>query len=195
MGKNFSGNNLGQRHASDFYETPISMTEQLFENESFNPQGCVLEPCCGNGAISGVLRKRFNGGVVAYDLNSGNDFFNETGRYHYIITNPPFSKSLAWIEHCKKIAMLKFALLLPLSYLHGQERHDKSIFTDSKYPLKSVNVFTRYPMLGEPLREDGKYHTGMMAYAWYVWENHCSYAPKIDWINNQEYVLSKKDVK
>jgi hypothetical protein len=34
VGKNFSANNLGQRKASDFYETPYSITRHLFEKES-----------------------------------------------------------------------------------------------------------------------------------------------------------------
>ena len=33
VGKNFSCNNLGQRKASDFYETPYSLTRQFLEVE------------------------------------------------------------------------------------------------------------------------------------------------------------------
>ena len=50
-------------------------------------------------------------------------------------------------------------------------------------------------MLGDELREDGKYRTGMMVYAWYVWENGYSELPMIDWIDNNDDVLSKKDLK
>ena len=62
-----------------------------------------------------------------------------------------------------------------------------------KYGLKKIYVFTRYPMLGEPLREDGKYNTGMMVYAWYIFENGYYNNPIIDWIDNNDDVLSKKD--
>jgi len=55
-GKNFSCNNLGQRKKSDFYETPYSITQQLLDNEIFEYQ-TILEPACGNGAISKVLEK------------------------------------------------------------------------------------------------------------------------------------------
>ena len=48
-------------------------------------------------------------------------------------------------------------------------------------------------MLGEALREDGKYNTGMMVYAWYVWTNGYSGLPTVDWLDNNEDVLSKKD--
>ena len=50
-------------------------------------------------------------------------------------------------------------------------------------------------MLGDELREDGKYRTGMMVYAWYVWENGYGGLPTIDWIDNNDDVLSKKDLK
>ncbi len=54
-------------------------------------------------------------------------------------------------------------------------------------------VYTRYPMLGEPLREDGKYNTGMMVYAWFVFERDYEGSAVIDWIDNNEDVVSKRD--
>ena len=53
--------------------------------------------------------------------------------------------------------------------------------------------FCRYPMLGEKLREDGKYNTGMMVYAWYVWDKEYSGEPVIRWIDNDGDVLRKED--
>jgi len=50
-------------------------------------------------------------------------------------------------------------------------------------------------MLGEALREDGKYNTGMMVYAWFVFEKDYDGSPVIDWIDNNEDVLSKIDKK
>ena len=62
------------------------------------------------------------------------------------------------------------------------------------YKLKTVYVFTRYPMLGDKLRKDGKYKTGMMVYAWYIFENSYTGKPTIEWIDNNADVLSKKDL-
>ena len=50
-------------------------------------------------------------------------------------------------------------------------------------------------MLGDELREDGKYRTGMMGDAWQVGENGYGGLPMIDWIDNNDDVLSKKDLK
>ena len=189
-GKNFSGNNaLGQRKKSDFYETPYSMTSHLLEVEDFNKSLTVCEPACGDGAIVKILEKKWDN-VVAYDIEK--NFLWETKNYDYIITNPPFSLAYEFVQKAKQIATEKFAFLLPLSYLHGKKRYD-NIYMDKQYGLKKVYVFTRYPMLGESLREDGKYNTGMMVYAWYIFENHYSGLPVIDWIDNNEDVLSKKE--
>ena len=188
-GKNFSANNsMGKRRKSDFYETPYSITSHLLEVEDFNKSLTVCEPACGDGAIVKILEKKWDN-VVAYDIEK--NFLWETENYDYIITNPPFSLAYEFVQKAKQIATEKFAFLLPLSYLHGKKRYD-NIYMDKQYGLKKVYVFTRYPMLGESLREDGKYNTGMMVYAWYIFENHYSGLPVIDWIDNNEDVLSKK---
>ena len=188
-GKNFSTNNTGKRRKSDFYETPYSMTEQLLENELFGVNsvygGTILEPACGNGAIAKVLKEK-GYDVVAYDKEK--DFLQETKFCPYIITNPPYSQAFEFILKAKKIAIDKFCFLLPLSYLHGQKRFEK-IWSDAEFPLTKVYVFTRYPLLGEKLRDDGKYNTGMMVYAWFVWEKGYKLNPQIFWIDNNKFVI------
>ena len=191
-GKNFSANNAtGKRKKSDFYETPYTLTRKFLDVEYFNKNSTVCEPACGGGAITRVLKEHWEDDkVTAYDQET--NFLWETGEYDYIITNPPFSIAFEFIQRAKLVAKSKFAFLLPLSYLHGKKRFDE-IYSDRTYGLERVYVFTRYPMLGETLREDGKYNTGMMVYAWYVWTNGYSGLPTVDWLDNNEDVLSKKD--
>ena len=191
-GKNFSANNAtGKRKKSDFYETPYTLTRKFLDVEYFNKNSTVCEPACGGGAITRVLKEHWEDDkVTAYDQET--NFLWETGEYDYIITNPPFSIAFEFIQRAKLVAKSKFAFLLPLSYLHGKKRFDE-IYSDRTYGLEKVYVFTRYPMLGESLREDGKYNTGMMVYAWYVWTNGYSGLPTVDWLDNNKDVLSKKD--
>lgn len=177
-GKNFSANNMGQRKKSDFYETPYSITSQLLEVEQFSKP--ILEPACGNGAIEKVI-----GECVAYDKEK--DFLLEENKYPSIITNPPFSLAFEFIQKAKKVATEKIAFLLPLSYLHGKKRFDY-VYQDKEFPLARVYVFTRYPMLGDRLRDDGKYRTGMMVYAWFVWDKNHTGEPIIRWLDNNKYV-------
>jgi hypothetical protein len=191
-GKNFSCNNAtGKRKKSDLYETPYSLTRQLLEREKLS--GSLLEPACGNGAIVKVVLEKYQN-IWNYDLSQGieGDFFNEKSQFDTIITNPPFSRAFEFILKAKEIAKQKIVLLLPLSYLHGVKRYEE-IYQDKVFPLKCIYVFTRYPMLGDELREDGCYRTGMMVYAWFVWEKAYLGDPMIKWINNQKFVLSKKD--
>ena len=192
-GKNFSANNAtGKRKKSDFYETPYTLTRKFLDVEYFNKNSTVCEPACGGGAISKVLNEYWEDDkITAYDKET--NFLWDFDEYNYIITNPPFSLAFEFIQKAKQLAKSKFALLLPLSYLHGKKRYDE-IYSDRSYGLEKVYVFTRYPMLGEALREDGKYNTGMMVYAWYVWINGYSGLPTIDWLDNNEDVLSKKDM-
>lgn len=191
-GKNFSCNNVQlKRRKSDFYETPYSITAHLLANESFYNFCSVLEPACGNGAMVKVLAKHWDKSrITSYDKEV--DFFKENRCFDYVITNPPFSLAHEFIIKAKTVALKKFAFLLPLSYLHGKRRFDE-IYTQREYGLKVVHVFTRYPMLGEELRADGKYNTGMMVYAWFVFENGYSRDPIISWIDNNKDVLTKSD--
>ena len=192
-GKKFSAKNAtGKRKKSDFYETPYTLTRKFLDVEYFEKSGTVCEPACGGGAITKVLNEYWeNDKITAYDKET--NFLWDFDEYNYIITNPPFSLAFEFIQKAKQLAKSKFALLLPLSYLHGKKRYDE-IYSDKNYGLEKVYVFTRYPMLGEELRDDGKYNTGMMVYAWYVWTNGYSGQPTIDWLDNNEDVLSKKDL-
>jgi hypothetical protein len=208
-GKCFSMVDQGQRKKNDAYGTPYSMTYQLLEKENFLAYKNILEPACGDGAILRVLLKN----NFAYDtyfhaqdieiskskdirrgislLTWGSYLDTDCGPVpDLIITNPPYKLAKEFILKAKKDAKYKIAMLLPLSYLHGQSRYTE-IWQDREFPLKQVHVFTRYPLLGEPLREDGKYHTGMQVYAWYIWDRYYEGEPTIDWIDNNKYVLKK----
>lgn len=193
-GKNFSLNST-KRNKNDYYQTPYSMTRQLLEVENF--EGKILEPCCGAGAIVKVLRD-YDKSIDYCDLNNEfsltgifknfKDFINDDfDRYDNIITNPPFSLAKEFILKAKEITNNKIAMLLPLNYLHGVTRYNE-IYLDRKFPLKAVYVFCRYGMLEETIRDDGSYRTGMMVYAWYIWDKDYKGEPIIRWINNNSYV-------
>lgn len=187
-GKNFSCNNVNKkRKKSDFYETPYSLTRLLLNKIKLD--GKILEPSCGNGAIVKVLKEFGYENVTYYDIEK--DFLKENEKYDVIITNPPFSLAKEFIEKCKVVSD-SFYLLLPLSYLHGKERYDK-FYSDKKYPLNKIYIFTRYPLLGDKLREDGKHKTGMMVYAWFHFYKFCNNLPEIEWLDNDPYVLKKQE--
>jgi len=185
--KCFSAVNRGQRNKSDFYQTPYSMTEQLLECEQFD--GNILEPSCGQGAISSVLKKH-NYRVIENDISNGHNFLKWTPDMDIdnVVTNPPFSLALEFIRKSKELYSGKIAMLLPLSYLHGQNRYEQKIFNE----LARVYVFTRYPLLTSKISDDGTYQTGMMVYSWYIFSKGYEGRPEIHWINNNMHVARKK---
>lgn len=191
MGKNFSCNNVeGKRKKSDFYETPYSITRRFLHHNCFSRKLQVLEPACGEGAIVRVLQEYGFSSVIHYDKEV--DYLTESKSYDYVITNPPFSLAKEFILKSSEVATVGFSLLLPLSYLHGKQRYDE-IYSRSDYRLKFVDVFTRYPLLGDALRPDGKYSTGMMVYAWFTWERSHTGYPTIRWIDNDSDILRKSN--
>ena len=188
-GKNFSRVDRGQCKASDFYQTPYSLTRALLEAEEFDFQKTVYEPAAGRGAIVKVLEAAWGNGLVEYgDIQTGRDFMMRGMTVPYIITNPPFSLALEFVLKAKQVAREKFAMLLPVSYLHGQERFQR-LWQDRVYPLAKVHVLTRYPLLTNTIRSDGKFQTGMMAFAWYVFEKQWADKPEIRWMDVQPFVL------
>ena len=209
-GKNFSGNNIGQRRKGDDYQTHFSMTQQLLDTGIFNKRKRILEPAAGKGAIALVLSNRGFKNITAYDIDPEDiprmmpyrimqqDFLKEQRSFPQIITNPPFSKAYEFVLHAKEVCTERFAYLLPLSYLHGKQRYDH-IYQDQDFPLRYVYIFTRYPDMRALLREDGKYPTAMQVMAWFVWEKFSMWKeagvvppePVIRWLDNNEYVLSK----
>lgn len=185
-GKNYSKNRSRHlRNDNDLYQTPYSMTRRLLEKEQL--EGSVLEPACGDGAIVHVL-KEFGYQPTAYDIEQ--DFLKETRNFGSVITNPPYSLAAEFISKCKQVAEHRFYLLLPLSYLHGKSRYD-TFYSDSKFGLRKIYIFTRNPMFEQTIREDGKYKTGMQIYAWYIFENGYNGEPVMDWIDNHEDVVRK----
>lgn len=194
-GKNFSANNAsGKRREADFYPTPYCLTRLLLDSVTL--QGRILEPACGNEAITRVLRER-GYSYTDYDLSLGTDFLSETQHFNTIITNPPYSLSDEFITKAKEVSD-NFYFLLPLGYLHGKERYD-NVYCDKDYPLRSVSVFTRYPMFEEELREDGKHKTGMLVFAWFHFARRDLDeevgAPVIQWLDNHQFVVGARLIK
>ena len=98
----------------EFFPTPLWAT-RLFLSEFTNYRGnfkgqIVLEPCCGEGHMSEVLKEHFDevesSDVFDYGYGDVKDFadyipLEDEGDYEWdwMITNPPFSKGLDMVLH------------------------------------------------------------------------------------------------
>lgn len=167
------GNN---RAVADFYPTPNYATEELLKREKF--EGSVWEPACGNGAIG-----KFFIDCMATDLRTdlgygegGKDFFLEHRKVDNIITNPPYSLAQQFVEHSLECADKKVVMLLKLVFLESISR--KKLF--DRNLLRTVYVFRRRLKI----YKDGIIgkNSGLIAYAWYVWDKKYNGKPTIEWI-------------
>lgn len=177
----------GNREKNDFYPTPGYVVEELLKREKFI--GITLEPACGDGAISKVLinakmpvfssdliDRGYGCGRVDFLENDG--LFKQHDVYNNIITNPPFSLAQEFIEQSKKIATDKIAMFLKTVFLESEGR--KKMFQDNDFPLKKVYQFSKRVSL----YKDGvkMKNSGMIAYAWFVWDKNYVGLPTIEWI-------------
>ena len=164
---------LVRTEGPDFYPTPEWGTEALLQQVQF--EGNILEPCCGDGAMSEVL-KRHGYDVVSsdkYDRGYGEvqDFFTVTGNYDNIVTNPPFNIAEDILEHALKITSQKVCLLLRTAFLESRRRYEKFYKNN---PPAMILIFSErlsiYPK-GYPVKGGGT-----TSYAWFVWDLWGSYA-------------------
>jgi hypothetical protein len=178
------------RVAHDFYATPIESTRKILDKEKLF--GAVLEPACGNGAISKEIIctypniELYSSDLVdrGYGLPRNEDFLKSKmtlDSIDIVITNPPFNLFQEFAEKALEIARYKVILFGKLQALEGQKR---ATFMENS-PLRTVYVFKarQNPLRnGSPLDENGKPWASTMAFAWFVWEIGYVGKPMIEWI-------------
>ena len=185
-GTSLSGTSVSrERVENDYYATPPESTIALLEREKFF--GGILEPCCGEGHISEVL-KDYGYDVVSNDLvDRGYGEFNEDYlktdklKATNVITNPPFKYAKEFIEKSLHDTTGKVAMFCKIQLLEGVSR--RKMFENT--PLKTVYVFTKRqnPLRnGSPVDENGKKWASTMCFAWFVWEHGYEGKPSIEWI-------------
>jgi len=173
------------RDENDFYPTPPEATECLFKREKFG--GLVWESASGNGSMSKVIERHNE--CVSSDLRTDDDVYGIKGidflskklnkEVMNIITNPPYKFAEEFVKRAKIIASNKIALLLKLVFLEGIGRYE--MFQDKDFPLKRVYVFCRRVKIYKQ-GIIGK-NSGLIAYAWFVWDKEYKGSPEIGWIN------------
>lgn len=173
-----SATNRGaKRKESDFYPTPYSAIESFLLNYGMKTDSKILEPCAGNGNIIRCLRDFGYKNIDAVEIREEEkhnlyeladnvyieDFLKANhlnGRYDVIITNPPFSQALEFIE--KSLDIVKpgglVIMLLRTNFLESKRRFDFW----QKHPLTGLYVLHQRPSF------TGK-GTDATSYSWFVW--------------------------
>lgn len=149
----------GQRQKWDYYPTPPECTVALMEWLDLPPSTVVWEPAAGEGRMADVIA-RYVGKVISTDIQTGTDFLTaplpdkDVG---WIITNPPFSRSVEFIRHANELNR-PFALLLKSQYWHSARR--KPLFDEIR-PAAVLPLTWRPDFLGQG--------ASMMDMIWCVW--------------------------
>lgn len=121
---------------------------------------------------------------VSSDLRTDESIYGEKGvdflmtfrQVENIVTNPPYILASEFVERALVCASEKVAMLLKLVFLEGIGRY--GLFKNT--PLKKVWVFCRRQRIYK-LGETGK-NSGLIAYAWFIWDKSYDGEPTIDWI-------------
>ena len=184
------------RDPNDYYATPPAIVRLLLDHEEFSREHPILEPAVGQArTIDKVLRERgFE--TTCFDVNGyGAEqrcFFDISERHHTIVTNPPFKLHLEFVRHAKQVATHKIALLMPLNYATGFQRHSE-LWNDTEFPLSRVHVLTRGIDFQRSDPTSDRFKASQMYMAWYVFEMAHVGPPHLNWIDNHAWVSRSSD--
>ena len=171
------------REQHDFYATEPKAVELLLDEEQFQKDN--LEPCCGLNHITDFLKSRgyqvTTSDLIDRGVGAGvKDFFEYESWYGDIVTNPPYSQAVDFVEHSLKITEegSRVAMFLEIQFLEGKKR--KEFF--KKYPPKYIYVASSRLRCAKNGEFD-KYGSSAVCYAWFVWEKGYRGEPSVRWIN------------
>lgn len=164
-----------EREPFDNYPTPEIAVTELLKRERFD--GSIWECACGSGNIAKLFPD-----CMASDIREnvygegGINFLLEQRMVDNIITNPPFKLAEEFVRHALKCANKKVAMFLKLVFLESESRYH--LFQE--YPPKLVYVFSKRLTL----KKEGEQRdmSGMIAYAWFVWDKSYNGKTNIEWI-------------
>jgi len=108
--------------------------------------------------------------------------FNGEEKHDNIITNPPFKNALDFVLQAKKMSNNKIAMFLKTVFLESTSRY--KMFQDTNFPLKTVYQFSKRVTLKDKTIETDSKISGLIAYAWFVWDKNYKGKPNIEWIND-----------
>lgn len=176
------------KDSPDDFPTPPWATRGLLEyvlddKSALKSMNC-LEPACGAGHMSKVLKEYFrdvqSADAFYYGYGQVREYLNypyQASGFDWVITNPPFRLAEDFVLKSLKLARIGVAILARTVFLESIGRYT-GIFRD--YPPTKFAQFTeRVPMVRGRLDSKATTATG---YAWLVWEKTSTGAPRLLWV-------------
>jgi len=128
------GRSLVANNGNDKFMTPEHLAEKIVKH--FNPFGKILEPCCGNGNFL-----KFMSNADWFEIDKGTDFLLQSGKWDWIITNPPYSKYRDFLKKSMEVSdNIVFLQLINASFYKARLR---DVF-NNKFGIKEI-LFTDTP--------------------------------------------------
>lgn len=172
----------------DDFPTPPWATRALLEYVIGDKRAVAkltcLEPACGVGHMSKVLKENFakvhGADVSDYGYGEVCDFLTypyPANGYDWVITNPPFRLAEEFVLRALQIARVGVAILARTVFLESAGRY-RAIFQITP-PTKFAQFVERVPMIKGRLDKSATTATG---YCWLVWDKRSSGSPELIWI-------------
>ncbi len=174
----------GQRNKYDYFSTPSYVVRALLETIKF--EGRILDPCCGKGEISKLLKregykvKEIDIEAHKFGVGKKQDFLSYYRKVSNIVANPPFNIALEFIKHALDLAYKKVCIVTRLAFLETNLRHRELFML---YPPTSIMLFSRRI----DFRPNGNLFGGGLASIWIIWDKEIrSKYTKFYWYNKKE---------
>lgn len=153
-----STNRGAERKPHDLYPTPAPAIDALLGAMNVRPWMLFHEPCLGTGAIYNRIQCRHKSYC---EITDGIDYLTHAApqRYDLIITNPPFSLALEFLQKSLQEADTVI-YLLRLNFLGSQKRR----------PFWRENRPSHVLVLAERPCFTGDGRTDSIEYAWFCWD-------------------------
>ena len=186
MGKAYANRKKeADRPENVFYPTPGGLTLELINTGELNGYKNILEPCCGQYAISKILEANgFN--VTSRDLIYGNDFLKDDYSNEYydaIVTNPPFDSYNQIIEKAKSINCKKVIAIGRTNYFASHSRNVEGFWKE----LSDVYIFDRQVEYRTPQLDIPDFCVGSLCTGWFVWTKGYTGDPRVHILDVQKY--------
>jgi len=171
----------------DDFPTPPWATRALLEHVIAKDCGRLescLEPACGAGHMSKVLKQYFKFvyssdiGDYGYGekINFLSDRYSKT-KVDWVITNPPFRHAEEFVLRSLDIAQIGVAILARTVFLESIGRYER-LFRDFP-PTIFAQFVERVPMVKGRLDRTATTATG---YCWLIWEKESTSQTRVVWI-------------
>lgn len=172
----------------DDFPTPPWATRALLEyvigGKRLLGDCSVLEPACGAGHMSKVLKEYFgnvqSSDAFCYGYGAVRDYLSapyEANAADWVITNPPFRLAEEFVLRSLLVARIGVAVLVRTVFIESSGRY-RTLF-EKRPPTKFAQFVERVPMVRGRLDRKASTATG---YAWLVWEKKVVSAPQLVWI-------------